>query len=145
KLTGNPLTIQGSLNNSSTSGTIDLNARNLSVTGSVTNFGTIRLQGNETVTLTSGNDTAHGTWTYLGTGNATGSPRAIKSFGSPATPSYYNLTINDPYTGGTPPTYTIGSNTNTVNGTLTISSGSSVTFDASSGNITAGNVVLTGG
>ncbi len=49
-------------------GTFSLNGRALTVTGPVNNTATIRLRGDEIVTLSSGNDTDSGTWDYVGTG-----------------------------------------------------------------------------
>lgn len=62
----------------------------LTVDGTVTNKGNIILQGNEAVTLAHGNDTAEGTWTYIGDG--TGGTVTVANFGST---SYFNLTVND--------------------------------------------------
>ncbi|MBX7147565.1 hypothetical protein K1X76_00645 [bacterium] len=76
-------TILVNTNLSVTSGILSLNGSNLTVTGTVSNDGTIRLQGGETVSAT--NDTNSGTVEYVGTSTYT----ELK-FGD----NYYNLTIN---------------------------------------------------
>src|SRR5439155_392748 len=74
------------LNNSITS----LAGHNLTATTLVNNA-TLRLQGNEAVTLTNGNDTAEGTWEYVGDGAGGLTSFIIKDFGAT---DYYNLKIN---------------------------------------------------
>jgi hypothetical protein len=81
----NPLTSQD-LNNAA--GVLDLNGQNLTVTATVTNAVTIQLQGTETVKLQ--NDTAQGTWRYVG--DNTGASLSVQDFG---VKDYFNLDIND--------------------------------------------------
>src|SRR5439155_537735 len=61
-------------------------------TGTFTNAGTFKLQGGETVTLASGNDTTEGTWQYVGDGDATANAFTIHDNGAT---DYFNLQIND--------------------------------------------------
>jgi hypothetical protein len=117
-------------------GTFDLVSHALTVTGAVSNTGTIKLNGQQTVTLTSGNDVDSGTWEYYGDGTGTSTTHTIKDFG---TTDYYNLTFND-VSASNSDTFQIGS-TLTVAGSLTATDG---TFNAStspvviSGNLTIG-------
>jgi len=100
-----------------TAGTLDLAGQNLSVTGTFSNSGTLRLQGGETtVSLTM--DTTHGTVIYNGSSTYT----SLK-LGN----TYQNVTFNN--SSGT----WKHSGTLTVNGNLTITAG---TLDSNSQNIT---------
>ena len=131
--------------------TLTLNGNNLSVTplgaGSFNNNGTLVLDGNETLLLTM--DSTHGTFEYAGDGNLTQDTRTLSicSSLSPLTCSpniaFNNLTIND--TNATPANRDIFATNGavTVNGILTVSSG---TFDASNSNSSLaadGNVTIT--
>ena len=82
----NAIDIDGTL--TVTSGIFNLNGQNTTVVGAISNDGTIRLTGAETVTLTAGMDTDSGTVLYAGNGGA--------SLGALAAgDAYYNLTIDD--------------------------------------------------
>jgi hypothetical protein len=70
-----------------TAGTLDLNGNNVTTTTSLTNHGTIRLQGAETVSWAT-NYTTDGTYEYYGAGAG---PYTIKVFTGD---DYYNLSIN---------------------------------------------------
>ncbi|MBI4341918.1 MAG: filamentous hemagglutinin N-terminal domain-containing protein, partial [Candidatus Omnitrophica bacterium] len=72
-------------------GTLSLNGNALTVTGAVSNTSTIRLIGSESVTLSSGNDTDSGTWTYVGDGDGLADTFTLLDFGAT---DYYSLTIN---------------------------------------------------
>ncbi len=113
QLANNSLTVTGTLDNEA--GALDLNGQNLSVAGVVTNKSTIMLQGTETVTLTSGNDTTEGAWLYYG--NNTAGPLTIDNFTGA---DYFNLTIND--ANPTEATYQLGADT-VVAGSFTLTSG----------------------
>lgn len=92
-------------------GTLHLNTRALTVTGSVSNDATIRLRGDEVVTLVSGNDTNSGTWDYIGTG----------TYGRLAAGNeYYNLSLNGSGR------WTLAANLD-LNGTMTIGTTSTLT------------------
>ncbi len=71
---------------------LTLSGHGLTVDGSVINKGTVLLQGNESVSLAHGNDTAEGTWQYVGDGSA--ASLMISDFGPV---DYFNLTICDPH------------------------------------------------
>ncbi|MDD3927630.1 MAG: hypothetical protein PHT33_13320, partial [bacterium] len=73
-----------------------LQGHGLTVSGSFSNAGTIRLYGSENVSLTGGNDTDSGVWEYIGDGNGTVNIYYLKRFGSGTGWNYYNLIINDP-------------------------------------------------
>ncbi|MBI3616131.1 MAG: FecR domain-containing protein [Candidatus Omnitrophica bacterium] len=96
---------------------------------------TVRLQGNETVTLTNGNDIDSGTWEYVGRNIA--ETLVIQDWGAT---DYFNLTIND--TNPNPATFTLGSPLK-VAGAFALTSGifdagiQSADFD--------GNLLLSGG
>ena len=94
QLITNPLTVNGNLVNSA--GVLSLSGMNLTVKGSGANFsnnnGTVLLEGIETITSLV-QDTAFGTWEYIGTG--TTSTITILHFG---TVDYHNL-ILDPTDG----------------------------------------------
>ena len=115
QLTTNSLTLTNNLINSA--GTFDLNGQGLSVTGTVTNAGIVQLQGNEAVTLSSGNDISQGVWVYVGRNIAEN--LTIKDF-SAGGADYYNITINDVH--ASKATFVLGAGLN-VAGALTISSG----------------------
>src|SRR5207249_1160982 len=74
------------LNNSITS----LAGHNLTAT-TLANNATLRLQGNEAVTLTNGNDIDSGTWEYVGDGVGGLTSFTMKDFGAT---DYYTLKIN---------------------------------------------------
>ncbi len=80
----NNLTVNNSL--TLTQGTLDLEGRNLSVTGTFSNDAALRLQNTETITFTSGFDTNSGTVIYDGAGTY-GALRA--AMGN----DYHNLTL----------------------------------------------------
>jgi len=103
--------------------TFTLTGRNLSITGSVSNNGNIQLQGDETVTLTSGNDVDSGTWTYVGIPDGATQQFTIADFGS--TTDYFHIVIDPP--DGSSDTFIVGGSSLVMNGNMTISSG---TFDA---------------
>ena len=109
---------------------LTLAGHNLTAYGTFTNQGTFILQGNETVTLASGNDTREGTWEYVGDG--TGKTLALGEAG------YFNLMIADTHTH--PDTFQTANNL-TVGGTLTITCGA---FTASGGTVTTAGVNLSG-
>ncbi len=97
--------------------------------GALTNRGNLILDGNEAVTLANGNDTAEGTWTYVGDG--TGGTLTL------STTAYFNLTINDNH----PHHDTcVTASDLTAAGTLTVACG---TF-APAATVTAGSVCLSG-
>ncbi|HNV86485.1 MAG TPA: hypothetical protein PKL97_05915 [Candidatus Omnitrophota bacterium] len=97
-----------------------LNGKNLSFSSSAAavNNGTIRLNGNETLTNVTSLDTDSGTVEYEGDGDATSDEYDIAKFG--ATTSYYDLIINDLST--TKDTFK-SSTAAAINGSLTIISG----------------------
>ncbi|MBI3088306.1 MAG: filamentous hemagglutinin N-terminal domain-containing protein [Candidatus Omnitrophica bacterium] len=129
------LTVTGSLTISS--GTLSLNGHGLSVSGTFSNDGTLRLQGGESVTLAGGNDTDSGTWEYVGNGDGTVDLWTIKDFGAT---DYYNLLLND--THATPDRFALGSDI-TITGDLTLAGG---TLEAGSYTLTVSrNWALQGG
>ena len=77
----------------SLTGTFAGNGNNLTIVGAITNNGTFRFQGGETITLTAGMDTTSGTVTYLGDNSV-----AATYTGLPAGNSYYNLTFTSEIT-----------------------------------------------
>ena len=149
-----------------------LNGFGFTVSGALSNPGTIELIGSEAVSLTHGNDIAEGTWEYVGNGDASPNTYTITDFGAT---DYYNLAIasidsNDTYqlTGAlgvagamtvSHGTFNANGQTNTVSGLTTVSGGtyqaSSVLqslnggltvsggiFSGSTGNVTTSNVNL---
>jgi hypothetical protein len=135
QLINSPMRATSNFTNSA--GTFDLNGNNWTVNGTLSNPGTIRLQGGETVTLTLGNDNTQGTWLYVGTGVGTG---VVANFG------YFNLTINTTVNGDS---VKLNNNINIANN-LSVSNGTLNTNNKNL-NITAGltingaNAVFTGG
>ena len=173
QLTGHALTTSNNFTNSAS--IFNLNSFGFSVSGALSNPGTIQLIGSEAVSLTHGNDTAEGTWKYVGNGDTNPNTYTINDFGAT---DYYNLLIasidsNDTYqlTGAlgvagamtvSHGTFNANGQTNTVTGLTTISGGtyqaSSVlqslnggltvsggTFSGSSGNVTTTNVAISSG
>jgi hypothetical protein len=102
-------------------GTLDLNGQALSLTAAaaVSNSGTIKLFGSETLTNVNNLDTTHGTVTYTGNNNA--NTLALKNF------AYNNLTITDANVTKATFQPTNGADL-VVNGNFTLSSGTG-TFD----------------
>ncbi len=128
------------LNNSITS----LAGFNLTSTTLVNNA-TLRLQGNETVTLTNGNDIDSGLWQYVGDGVGGLTSFTIKDFGAT---DYFNLTINS--TEGptesfslTAPLTVVGAFTHSA-GTLTAGAGG-IDLTAGSATISAPVTATAGG
>lgn len=80
------LAIGGALTLSDAGAILDLGGDDLAVGGAVSNLGTVRLAGTQTVTLALGNDTASGTWEYTSAGAA-----AIHDFGAT---DFRNLTVS---------------------------------------------------
>jgi len=112
------------------SSTLTLNGQNLTVgasgAGTFINHGNVFVEGDETMTLTQ--DTAEGTFTYVGQGTGTSIPHTLSICTTSCSDnvSYYNLVIDD--THGTPDSFILS-------GSLTISGNLSVTaalLDASS-------------
>jgi len=120
--------------------TLTLNGKNLTVTTAFSNLGNVILEGNETLTLTM--DSTHGTFTYVGDGDGTQDTKTLTVNGS-TTIAYNNLVIDDPNaTAGNRDIFATNG-TVTVNGNLTVSTG---TFNASSASTNLavdGNVVIT--
>lgn len=110
-----------------TSGTFDIDGQNLTVTGTFSNLGTLRLLGTETLSLTP--DTDSGTISY-------DNSSALADFPSPLNDTYYNLTLEG--TG----TVTLANNL-TVTNTLTLTSGSTLVLNSFNLNV-AGNLVNSG-
>ncbi len=127
--------------------TLTLSGFNLSVTplgpGSFINDGTVVLEGNEVVTLTM--DSTHGTFEYVGDGNATQDTRTLTLCAVSCSPNvaYNNLVINDPNV--TPANRDIFASNGavTVNGNLTVSSGTLDTSNNNSSLAANGNVTIT--
>ncbi len=113
------------------SSNLTLNGKNLSVSGALTNNGTITLFGSETMSFGT-MDTAHGTFVYVGNGDGTVDTVTIKDFGAT---DYYNLTIND--THGTKDVFI-------TNADLTLANNLSVT-SSSLNTSTNSNTLTTGG
>lgn len=86
-LINNDLDIDGTL--TIASGVLYLNGHNITTTTSFVNNGTLRLQGQETVSWTV-NDTDSGTWEYVGRNIS--ETITLKDFGAT---DYFNLVIND--------------------------------------------------
>src|SRR5207237_10425991 len=108
--------------NLTTVNTLTLNTGVLSLSGynltanTLVNLATLRLQGNETVSITNGNDTAEGMWEYVGDGPGGLSSFIVKDWGAT---DYYNLKINP-----ADPTETFNvTSALKLNGTLTYSAG----------------------
>ncbi len=132
------------------SATLDLNGKNMTVSGTLDNSGNVRLFGSESVSINVP-DTNSGTFTYLGNGDGIVDTDTIANIG------YYNLTINDSHatpdvfqtnadltvngaltvTGGTMD-ISANANTLTTTGALTVNGG---TLTATNGNIDANNSV----
>ncbi len=110
-----------------TSGTFDIDGQNLTITGTFSNSGTLRLLGTETVSLTP--DTDSGTISY-------DNSSALTDFPNPFNDTYYSLTL----AGNGVVTL---ANDLTTNGNLTVSSGATLAlndFDVT----VAGNLVNSG-
>jgi hypothetical protein len=73
-----------------TGSVLALSGQNITVTGTLNNDGTVRVQDGETTTLTQ--DIDSGTWEYVGNGTGSQLLTIIKDFGAT---DYYNLVIND--------------------------------------------------
>src|SRR5262249_29741200 len=69
---------------------LDLAGQNFTASGAISNDGTVKLQGSQSVSITA-NDSDSGTWLYAGTANATADSFPIKDFG--AGTDYFNLVI----------------------------------------------------
>ena len=143
------------MNNSITS----LAGHNLTATTLVNNA-TLRLQGNEAVTLTNGNDTAEGLWEYVGDGAGGVASFTIKDWGAT---DYYNLKINptdttETYNVSSPlklngslthlgGTLNLAANVTTVGGTITsngpVTLSTTVTVDTTNGGGTPGGANMT--
>jgi hypothetical protein len=79
-----------SLNNLTiASGILNVSGLNLTAAGTFSNNGTLRLRGDETITL-SGNDVDSGTWDYVGNGDGSTDNYTVKDFGGT---DYYNLVL----------------------------------------------------
>jgi uncharacterized repeat protein (TIGR01451 family) len=123
-------------------GTLTLNGHNLTVTSTVSNNGNIIIEGNETVNLTM--DSTHGTVTYVGVGGGSSATHLL-AFNGSNNVAYNNLVINDP--NATPANRDVfqTNGTLTVNGNLTVQSG---TLDIATNSDTAtitGNLNVNGG
>ncbi len=114
-----------------TSGIVSLGGNALTVSGTFSNDGTLRLRGNETVTLT--NDADSGTVEYVGDGDAAADAYVLQNW------PYYHLTLafvdalDSASAGGTPLD---------INGSFTLSAG---TFTAPATMTVAGNFAHSGG
>lgn len=97
--------------------TFFLDGRNWTATSNLFNNGTVRLRGNETVTLSLGNDIDSGTFEFVGDGAAGTGLFFLPDFG---TLDYFNLKINS--TGGSPETFQYNSSID-AEGTVTVTSG----------------------
>ncbi len=123
-----------------TSGILSLNGNNLTPGGanrvlSISNSGTLRQQGGETVTFTT-YDTDSGTWQYVGDGDAATDSYNLKDVAVSATSTdYYNLDI----TSTDPRDTFVGIGTMIIGGTLNIGAG---TYQPR--NSTAWRTVVTG-
>ncbi|MFA5842324.1 MAG: Calx-beta domain-containing protein [Candidatus Gracilibacteria bacterium] len=100
-------------------GVLVTDGRNLTVTGSFSNNGTLKVRGNETISLT--NDTDSGTVQFVGDADAGADSYTVTTL----SPTYYNLTINS--TDGATDVFQLGTNLD-VNNNLTITAGN---FDVS--------------
>lgn len=89
-LGSNDLDVDGTF---SLTGTFAGNGNNLTIVGAITNNGTFRFQGGETITLTAGMDSTSGKVTYLGDNSV-----AATYTGLPAGNSYYELEFNSEIT-----------------------------------------------
>ena len=136
--------------------TLSLAGKNLTVSNTLTNNGTLQLLGNENTVSIGTMDTDSGTVTYVGDGDGTAETFTLKDFGTGN--DYYNLIINDAnatkdifqtnanltmagalnLTGGTLDIST-NANTLTTTGTLTVDGG---TLTATNGNIDANGAVV---
>ncbi len=106
----------------------------LSVLGTLTNQGTVTLQGNEAISLAHGDDTTEGTWQLVGDGS--GGTLPLPDFGAV---DYFNLTIAD--THSRRDTFQTATDL-VVKGNLVLSGG---TLTASGGKVTTGGLSLAGG
>jgi len=129
--------------------TVTLNGNNLTVnttsggSGTLTNNGTLILNGSETVAITTVNTNA-GTFEYVG--DNTGSTYNITNLLTTTNPSnnvYYNLVIND--THGTPDTFTVGTDPLTVDGNLTVTKGTLDLSGSNAVNVVGGVTISSGG
>ena len=132
---------------------LTLAGHGLTVNGTLTNPGTVVLDGNEPITLAKGNDTIEGTWEYVG--DNIGSTITLCDFGAK---DYFNLVIDD--TNAHPDTFQ-ASAALSVKGTLTVMAGTfeatwaaealealdiaGGTFLGSAGAVNVGNVTISGG
>ncbi len=142
-----------------TGATVSLNGKNLTITSTLSNDGTVQLFGSEAVIIGTV-DSDSGTFVFTGDGDATPGNFTIPDFGT--TTDYFNVVINDTHavkdtfltnanlnlagtlhvTSGTLDISTNG-NTLTTAGTLTVDGG---TLTATNGNIDAnGSVVISSG
>lgn len=113
--------------------TLTLDGHNLTVDGTFTNPGTLVLDATEGVELAYGNDSAEGTWKFVGDG--TGQTMTIAKYD---VDKFFNLTIADAHSRPDvfQTTYSL-----TINGALTVSGG---TLNGLGGSITTAGFSLSG-
>jgi hypothetical protein len=103
-------------------GSLTLAGHGLTTGGTLTNQGTVILQGNEALHLAGGNDTSEGTWKFVGDGS--GATLTLPDFGAA---DYFNLTIADTHshrdTFQTAAGLAVNGNLSLTGGTLTASGG----------------------
>jgi hypothetical protein len=119
---------------------LTLAGHNLTTAGTLTNQGTVVLQGNEAIHLAGGNDTTEGTWKYVGDGSGATLtlPRLGGSLALPGAADYFNLTIAD--THAHRDTFQTAASL-AVNGNLSLTGG---TLTASGGPVTTAGLALSG-
>lgn len=113
--------------------TFSVNAKAVTIS-TLSNNGTFKLRGNETITLAA-NDTDSGTWVYTGDGDSAIDGYTVKDFGAT---DYYNLTIASV---DSVDTYAPAS-AKTIAGALTVSGGA---FNPSGNTTTVGGLTTVSG
>jgi len=118
---------------------LTLGGYNLTVSTTFLNNGNVTLEGNESLTLTM--DSTHGTFTYVGLGGASSATHTLTINGS-TNVAYNNLVIDDP--NATPADRDVFATNGslTINGNLSVTSGTLNTNNANSSIALTGSVTI---
>lgn len=129
--------------------TLDLDGSNLVISGTLSNVGTIYLDGNETVTIAT-TDTDSGTFNFLGDADANAGETFTIPDISAASTDYYNVVFNstvnpDFFDVSAGQTLTIAGTLNVTSGTLNISTNSNTMAVAGALTVDGGTLTATNG